>query len=75
MKVLDLPAGYQILISNEHSELLDKFDAHDWILKRQLTEREQVLASELAHKGVLTRCSHQGKLAYCKPLVQHVWRI
>jgi dynactin complex subunit len=75
MKVLDLPAGYQILISNEQSELLDKFDETDIILKRQLTEREQVLASELVHKGVLTRCTHQDKLAYCKPRLQDVWRI
>lgn len=75
MRVLDVPQGFQIVISNEQSELLDKFEQHDIILKRSLTEREQVLASELVHKGVLTRCTHQGKLAYCKPNMDNVWRI
>lgn len=75
MKVLDLPQGYQIMISNEQSELLDKFAEHDVILKRSLSERQQVLASELVNLGVLTRCSHQDKLAYCKPNMDNVWRI
>jgi len=75
MRVIDLPQGFQVLISNEQSELFDKFTEHAIILKRLLTEREQVLASELVHKGVLTRCVHQDKLAYCKPNMDNVWRI
>jgi len=75
MKVLDLPQGYQIMISNEQSVLLDKFEEHEIILKRSLSERQQVLASELVNLGVLTRCSHQDKLAYCKPNIENVWRI
>lgn len=75
MRILDLPQGFQIMISNEQSELLDKFDTSPVILKRALNEREQVLATQLVHTGVLTRCTHQDKLAYCKPNIQHVWRI
>jgi hypothetical protein len=75
MRVMDLPQGYQIMISNEQSELLDKFEEHEIILKRSLSERQQVLASELVNLGVLTRCSHQDKLAYCKPNIENVWRI
>lgn len=75
MKMLDLPQGYQIMISNEQSELLDKFDQHDVILKRSLSERQQVVASELVKMGVLTRCTQQDKLAYCKPNMDLVWRI
>lgn len=73
--MVTVPQGYQILISNEHSELLDKFEKTPLILKRQLSEREQVLALELTHKGILTRCKHENKLAYCKPDIKQVWRI
>lgn len=75
MRMLDLPQGFQIVISNEQSELLDKFEESHIILKRKLTEREQVLANELVNKGVLTRCVQEHKLAYCKPNIQDVWRI
>ena len=75
MKILYLNSGFQMLISNEQSELLDKFQSGDPILKRTLTEREQYLATELVHKGVLTRCRVQDKLAYCKPDPEQVWRI
>jgi hypothetical protein len=75
MKILNLNQGFQMLISNEQSELLDKFDAGQPVLKRQLTEREQYLATELVHKGVLTRCMVQNKLAYYKPDPEQVWRI
>ncbi len=75
MKVLDLPQGFQIMISNEQSELLDKFQDQPLILKRKLNERQQVVASELVNLGVLTRCTQEGKLAYCKPNMDLVWRI
>jgi hypothetical protein len=75
MKILYLNSGFQLLISNEQSELLDKFQYGQPILKKQLTEREQYLATELVHKGALTRCMVQNKLAYCKPDPEQVWRI
>ena len=75
MKVLHLNQGFQMLISNEQSELLDKFEEQQVWLKRQLTEREQLLANELVNKGVLTRCQVQNKLAYTKPNMSQVWRI
>jgi hypothetical protein len=75
MRVITLPQGYQILISNEQSELLDRFTPGKPLLKRSLNERDQVLASELVNKGVLTRCTHQDKLAYYRPDPEQVWRI
>lgn len=75
MRVFHLTQGYQILISNEQSELLDKFETHEPVLKRSLDERERVVANELVNKGVLTRCMVKDRLAYCKPDPEQVWRI
>lgn len=75
MRMWPVAQGFQIVVSNEHVELLNKFEHGEPILKRQLSEREQVLATELVHKGVLTRCTHQDKLAYYKPSIDDLWRI
>jgi ribose 1,5-bisphosphokinase PhnN len=75
MKIIQSNSGFSIIISNEQHQLLDKFQTHEHILKRQLTEREQVLASELTQRGVLTRCEVDRKLAYCLPNPNQIWRI
>ena len=75
MKIIQSNQGFQIIISNEQHMLLDKFRDGHKLLKRQLTEREQVLASELTHRGVLTRCDQDGKLAYYLPNPNQIWRI
>lgn len=44
------------------------------VSKRELDERAQQVATQLAQRGVLTRCRVKGKLIYklCEP---DIWRI
>lgn len=75
MKVVQSPQGFQILISNEQHVMLNRFKLGEPILKRQLSEREQILAHELTKAGVLTRCEVDRKLAYYIPDPSQIWRI
>jgi hypothetical protein len=75
MKMVDLPGGFSTVVSNEEIQLLHLFDQSPTILKRKLDERQRELARQLSNRGVLTRTTQDGKLAYCKPSLAHIWRI
>lgn len=75
MKMVDLPGGFSTVVSNEEILLLQLFDQCPTILKRKLDERQRELARQLSHRGVLTRTLQDGKIAYHKPSVDHIWRI
>lgn len=66
MKIIELTSNLLLPITNEESELLDKFVQSEAINKTELTEREQVLASSLVNKGVLERRKIDGKINYRK---------
>lgn len=65
MKIVEFLGGIQLPITNEESDVLDKF-GDQAVDKSQLTEREQVIANQLVNKGVLYRRNQDGKINYSK---------
>jgi hypothetical protein len=69
MKIVELLTKINIMINNEESELLKKFDDTQVILKSKFDEREQIIANQLVSKSVLKRKKNsQGKIEYTKKI-------
>ena len=66
MKIVELTSKILLAITNEEAELLEKFIGEDTIAKRDLNEREQLIAGQLTVKDVLLRTNDSGKLYYKK---------
>ena len=66
MKIVELTSKVLLAITNEEAELLEKFIGEDTIAKRDLNEREQLIAGQLTVKDVLLRTNEAGKLYYKK---------
>lgn len=66
MKIVELTSKLLLAITNEEAELLEKFIGEDTIAKRDLNEREQLIAGQLTVKDVLLRTNEAGKLYYKK---------
>lgn len=66
MKVIEITDYLTLAITNEESDLLEKFSSDDFIPKSKLTEREQVLANQLTVKDVLLRINENEKIYYKK---------
>lgn len=65
MKIIELTQGLDIALTNEETELLDKF--HDGHLPRhKLDEREIVVANNMVIKDVLYRKNQDGRIIYHK---------
>jgi hypothetical protein len=65
MKILEITHGLSVAITNEESDLLLKFDEHTpVVLKRDLDQRQQLMASNLVNKNVLTRVKENGCVVY-----------
>lgn len=75
MKFVSLPSGFNTLISNEESLLLDQISQTGQVSRSELNEREQVVANNLVKKDVLTRRKIDGKLYYSTANMQDIWRI
>ena len=68
MKIVELLNKLSISLTNEESDLLGKFSTSDKIKKRELTEREKIIANSLVNKDVLTRFKHEGKITFQKKI-------
>jgi hypothetical protein len=66
MKIVELTTKILLPITNEESQLLDRFSDGDALSKNQLNEREQLLANQLTVKDVLLRTNENGKIYYRK---------
>jgi hypothetical protein len=66
MKIVELTNKLLLPITNEEAELMEKFVGESTIAKRDLNEREQLLANQLTIKNVLLRKNEAGKLYYQK---------
>jgi hypothetical protein len=66
MKIVELTTKILMPITNEESQLLDRFSDGDALSKNQLNEREQLLANQLTVKDVLLRTNENGKIYYRK---------
>lgn len=68
MKIVELFNKLQLPITNEESDLLNKFSNENTIYKTELDERQQLLANQLVNKDVLTRRIQDGKVLYKKKI-------
>ncbi len=75
MKLYDVSAGFQTLVSNEEHDLIQKIAQTGHMLRREMTEREQQVARSLINKMVLTRSHMDNKLVYHLCSAQDNWRI
>lgn len=66
MKIVELTSKVLLPITNEESDLMEKFVNEDTIAKSELDDREQLLANQLTVKDVLTRTLEDGKIYYRK---------
>jgi len=70
MKIVELTKkNLTVYINNEESELLKEFNDENPIwLKRELNDRQQIIANQLVHKDILKRIKHEGRIAYKKTI-------
>jgi hypothetical protein len=66
MKIVELTTKILMPITNEESQLLDRFSDGEVLSKNQLNEREQLLANQLTVRDVLLRTNENGKIHYRK---------
>jgi len=66
MKIIELTNNILLPVTNEESDLLTQFESKELVDKNEMTEREQVLASNLVNKGILERRRLDGKVNYRK---------
>lgn len=64
MRIVELLNNISLPINNEESSLLKRFTEGVVIAKRELDEREQVIANQLVVKDVLLRINENGKIQY-----------
>ena len=66
MKIIEVTAQLKVAITNEEAEVLAKFDESTPVLaRRELDERETVLANQLVNKSILSRKKdEQGRINY-----------
>ena len=66
MKIIELTEQLKIAITNEEADLLKRFDETTPVMaKRDLNEREQLIASQLVNKSILKRTKdEQGRINY-----------
>lgn len=68
MKIIELTKkNLSVYVNNEESELLKLFDLENPVwLKRDLNERQLILANQLVNKDLLKRFKDDGRTAYKK---------
>lgn len=68
MKIIELLNNLHLPITNEESDLLAKFDEGAVIFKKDLNDRQQLVANQLVIKEVLRRQNQNGKISYTKKI-------
>jgi hypothetical protein len=67
MKIVELVNNLTIALTNEEQDFLLRFaDAGACVARRELNEREVVVANNMVNKDILYRKNQDGKIAYYK---------
>jgi hypothetical protein len=66
MKIIEVIPGLTMPITNEESDLLSKFYNNASVSRKDLTERELVIATQLVTRDVLYRKNQDGHITYFK---------
>ena len=64
MKIVEFTTGLTMPITNEEAELMERFDQVTTINKRELNEREQIIANQLVNRGALVRKHQDGQITF-----------
>ena len=66
MKIIELVNKISVHITNEESEVLDKFEDDKVVQRQDLSPRETILANQLVNKDILYRKHETGRTTYKK---------
>lgn len=67
MKIVEITSNIKVAITNEEADLLTKFDDETpTVAKRELDDRQQIIANQLVNKDVLQRKNENGRIIYKK---------
>jgi hypothetical protein len=65
MKIIEVTHGMSVAITNEEADLLLKFDEQTpSMARRDLDQRQQLMANNLVNKNVLKRIKENGRIVY-----------
>ena len=64
MRYVEFTQGYNTFVSGEEQDLIEAIAEKGQVLKRELSEREQKVASNLVNKSILIRQRTDGKIFY-----------
>lgn len=64
MKIVEIFSGLSVAITNEESDMLGKFKSNPSIFKKDLSERDTLLANNLVNKDLLIRKNQDGQIIY-----------
>jgi hypothetical protein len=65
MKRIELTNNINVAITNEEADVLSQFDEDTPVVaKRDLDERQQILANQLVNKNLLLRKNEDGQIKY-----------
>jgi len=64
MRYVEFRTGLQTFVSGEEQDLIETINEKGLVAKKDLTEREQLVARRLAEKSILTRQKTNEKIYY-----------
>ena len=64
MRYVEFTQGYNTFVSGEEQDLIEAIAEKGQVLKRELSEREQKVASNLVNKSILIRQRTDEKIFY-----------
>lgn len=64
MRFVEFTNGIKTYVSGEEQDLLKHIDENNSVLKKDLTERQQLLASRLTGKSILIRQKNGDQIEY-----------
>lgn len=64
MRYVEFTQGYNTFVSGEEQDLIEAITEKGQVLKNELSEREQKVASNLANKSILIRQRTDEKIYY-----------
>jgi hypothetical protein len=65
MKIVEITNGMSVAITNEEADLLLQFDEQTpSMARRDLDQRQQLMANNLVNKNVLKRIKENGRIVY-----------
>jgi hypothetical protein len=59
--------SFFVALNNEEAELLKELRHKEFVLKSELSERQQIIANQLVNKDLLLRINENNRIVYQQP--------